>query len=265
MKPVITRLQAILFLSWTNSVPDRLEEMHRCLRDDSAFSCFPVYFDVTIQTNDVARRLNLEGAYLLNVSLENIELVDKDTKESIVVWPLHLLRKYVVNPFARLLLFSDCCGRKLTVVRAAASGACLTQPAFMRDVGSGSSSGCCHAERICSRGAVRHLLTHAAVRNHRPSIAPSTTRRSLYRRACVYTAPVAAENSSCALRCRYAQFSKTKYLFRFRQNLKLALSLQSFCVLVSNKIDFNAVVFFFLRRDLALLGELSCREPGGES
>ena len=51
-------------------------------------------FEVEIKSNEMAEKFNLKGAYLLSVSYESIKLLDRQTKNSLLKWPLHLLRKY---------------------------------------------------------------------------------------------------------------------------------------------------------------------------
>uniref|UniRef100_H2ZKF1 IRS-type PTB domain-containing protein n=1 Tax=Ciona savignyi TaxID=51511 RepID=H2ZKF1_CIOSA len=51
-------------------------------------------YDVVIHETDVARRLHLKGSYYLYVSLEEVELLNKQTKKSVIKWPLYQLRKY---------------------------------------------------------------------------------------------------------------------------------------------------------------------------
>nr|CAB3239460.1 docking protein 5 [Phallusia mammillata] len=53
-----------------------------------------VFFDVEIKDTDMAKKFSLKGSYLLNVSAEDILLVDKKNRMTIIKWPLHLLRKY---------------------------------------------------------------------------------------------------------------------------------------------------------------------------
>ena len=51
-------------------------------------------FEVEIKSNEMAEKMNLKGVYLLSVSYENIELLDRQTKKSLLKWPLHLIRNY---------------------------------------------------------------------------------------------------------------------------------------------------------------------------
>ena len=51
-------------------------------------------FEVEIKSNKMAEKMNLKGVYLLSVSYENIELLDRQTKNSLLKWPLHLIRNY---------------------------------------------------------------------------------------------------------------------------------------------------------------------------
>nr|XP_002130339.1 docking protein 5 [Ciona intestinalis] len=51
-------------------------------------------YDVVIHDTDVTQRLKLRGSYFLYVSTEEVELLDKQTKKSVIKWPLYQLRKY---------------------------------------------------------------------------------------------------------------------------------------------------------------------------
>ena len=51
-------------------------------------------FEVEIKSNKMAKKFNLKGAYLLSVSYESIKLLDRQTKKSVLKWPLHSIRKY---------------------------------------------------------------------------------------------------------------------------------------------------------------------------
>ena len=51
-------------------------------------------FEVEIKSNEMAEKMNLKGVYLLSISLVSIELLDRQTKKSVLEWRLHFIRRY---------------------------------------------------------------------------------------------------------------------------------------------------------------------------